>query len=198
MLLVLHHEIGPPATAAALLHTLGGAVLVDLAHQGRVTTDGATVVAVGAGPPADALLRSAHAAVAGRPGPARSLVPELGAELWRPVIDRLVGRGRIRRERRRPMGLHPVVTRPPADPHHEAVLRARLRAVLESGERPDARTAAVLALLSPSGALPSLRRAGTGVGSGIGGSGIDGADADGVIAAAVRAMGTAAVPARAS
>jgi hypothetical protein len=46
-----------------------------------------------------------------------------------------------------------------ADAHHEAGLRTHLRTVQQSGRRPDARTAAVLALLFGSGALPNLRRA---------------------------------------
>jgi pimeloyl-ACP methyl ester carboxylesterase len=158
VLLLLHDGIGPPATATTLLHALGGAVLVDLAHRGRVGVDGPTVVALG-DPPADPVLRAGHATVARWPRTVRSLVPELGAELWEPVVDRLVERGRLRRERTRPLGLHPVTVRPPADPHHEAALRAHLRAVREGGGRPDVRTAAVLALLSASGALPTLRRA---------------------------------------
>lgn len=148
-----------------------------------------TVVALGYGPLPDALLRSAHDIVARRPRPARSLVPELGAELWGPVTGRLVERGRIRRERRRPLGLHPVTTRAVADARHEADLRARLRTVQEPGRRPDARTAAVLALLSASGALPDLRRATPLVGE---------RDGTGVIAAAVRATAAALTSTRAS
>jgi hypothetical protein len=48
---------------------------------------------------------------------------------------------------------------PAGDPRHEAGLRQRIRAVLEDGESPDARTAAVIALVSSSGVLPSLRPA---------------------------------------
>lgn len=190
MLLVLHQQVGPPATAATLLHTLGGAVLVDLALLGRVGTAGPAVVAVGHGPLPDALLRGAHDIVARRPRPARTLVPELGAELWPPVTRRLVEQGRIRRERRGPLGLHPVTTRAVADASHEAELRAHLRAVQESGRRPDARTAAVLALLSASGALPDLRRAAPVVDGGSGGSG--------VIAPAVRATAAVLTSTRAS
>lgn len=158
VLLLLHDGVGPPATATTLLHALGGAVLVDLAHRGLVGADGPVVVALG-DPPTDPVLRSARATVARWPRTVRSLVPELGADLWKPVVDRLVERGRIRRERTRPLGLHPVTVRPAPDPHHEAALRAHLRAVREGGDRPDVRTAAVLALLSASGALPTLRGA---------------------------------------
>lgn len=166
--LLLHDEIVPPSTAATLLHTLGGAVLVDLARQGRVTADGPAVVALGQGP-ADPLLRSAVATVARRPRTVRSLVPELGADLWQPVVDRLVGRGRMRRERRRTLGLFPVTTRAVADPRYEAELRAHLRAAQESGARPGARTAVVLAPPSAGGASPFQLRAPLSVGTEWGG-----------------------------
>lgn len=189
MLLVLHEEVGPPATVTTLLQTLGGAVLVDLALLGRIGTAGPAIVALGHGSLPDPLLRSAHDIVARRPRPARSLLPELGVELWGAVTGRLVERGRVRRERRRPLGLRPVTTRAVADARHEADLRAHLRTVQESGRLPDARTAAVLALLSASGALPNLRRAAPLVGE---------RDGAGVIAAAVRATAAALTPARAS
>ena len=189
VLLVLHEEIGPRATVTTLLHALGGAVLVDLALLGRIGTAGPAIVALGHGPLPDPLLRSAHDIVARRPRPARSLLPELGAELWGPVTGRLAERGRIRRERRRPLGLHPVTTRAVADARHEADLRAHLRAVQESGRPPDARTAAVLALLSASGALPDLRRTAPPVPE---------RDGAGVIAAAVHAAAAALTSARAS
>ena len=188
MVLVLHEEVGPPATAAALLHTLGGAVLVDLALHGRIGTAGPAIVALGHGPLSESLLRSAHDIVARRPRPARSLVPELGAELWGPVMSRLVERGRVRPERRRPLGLHPVTTRAVADGRHETDLRAYLRSIVESGRRPDARTAAVLALLSASGAFPNLRRSAPVVGE---------RAAGGVVAAAVRATAAALTSTRA-
>ena len=184
VLLLLHDEVGPPATATTLLHTLGGAVLVDLALRGRAATDGPTVVALGDDPPTDPVLRSAHATVARRPRTVRSLVPELGADLWKPVVDRLAERGRIRRERTRPLGLHPVTVRPAAYPHHEAALRAHLRAVRESGHRPDVRTAAVLTLLSASGALPTLR---TGPDAAVVGRSVRDEDRAAALVAAVRA-----------
>ncbi len=132
MLLLLHEEVGSPAPATTLLHTLGAAVLADLALLGRVGMAGPAVVALGDRPPPDALLRSALDMVAA--GPARSgrSYRSSGLRLWRPVTDRLVERGRIRRERKRTLGLHPVTTRPVANAHDEAELRAHLRTVQES------------------------------------------------------------------
>lgn len=57
------------------------------------------------------------------------------------------------------LGVFRMTTLPAADTRHEAELRRRIRAVLEDGESPDARTAAVIALLSSSGTLPMLRPA---------------------------------------
>jgi hypothetical protein len=161
MLLVLHEEVGPPATAPHC--STCSAAWCSSAWCSSISpcSAGSGRLAPRSSPSGTARcpMRCAHDIVARRPGPARSLVPELGAELWRPVIGRLVERGRIRRGRRRPLGLHPVTTRAVADARHEADLQAHLRTVQESGRRPGARTAAVLALLSASGALPNLGRA---------------------------------------
>jgi hypothetical protein len=160
-LLLLHDGPGAPVATTTLLHVLGGAVLVELGLRGRIGVDGAVTgpgrpvaVATGAGPLPDPLLARAHAAATRRPRPLGALLPETGADLWRPITGRLVDRGWIRRERRGPLGLYPLTGPPAADPHHEAALRRRLGAVLEQGDRPDAHTAAVIALLSASGALP--------------------------------------------
>jgi hypothetical protein len=53
-------------------------------------------------------------------------------------------------------GLFPTTSLPATDTGHEAELRERMRAVLEHGEEPDARLAAIIALISASGTLPSL------------------------------------------
>ncbi|MFJ8716450.1 GPP34 family phosphoprotein [Streptomyces violaceus] len=52
--------------------------------------------------------------------------------------------------------MFPTTSLPATDTGHEAELRERMRAVLEHGEEPDARLAAIIALISASGTLPSL------------------------------------------
>jgi Golgi phosphoprotein 3 GPP34 len=163
VLLLMDDDGASVQSAGTLHHTLGGAVLTELALLGRVETDdtgvvnGPRVTPVGAGPLPDPLLQSAFETVARKTQRVQPLLLALGADLWRVVRDRLVDRGLLRREERRWLGVFRSTRWPAADAEHEAQLRARVRRVLEDGDEPDARTAAVIGLLSASGALPSLR-----------------------------------------
>ncbi|MFC9426965.1 GPP34 family phosphoprotein [Streptomyces sp. NPDC056987] len=166
MLMLLDDETGAVAGAGTLHYPLGGALLAELALRGRVETDegraglnGAKVLAVGDGPLPDPLLGSAYEKVAERPRGVETLLLDIGGGLWKPMTDRLVERGFIRRESRRRLGVFRTTRLPVDDARHEAELRQRICAVLEDGESPDARTAAVIALLSASGTLPSLHPA---------------------------------------
>jgi len=166
LLLLLDDETGTPAGAGTLPYTLGGAVLAELALLGRVETQGKTsalngpeIVAVGDGPLPDPLLQAAYDQVAEKTRRVQPLLLTIGGGLWKTVTDRLIERGLIRREKKRVLGLFPTTRLPAADTRHEEALRQEIRAVLEEDKTPDARTAAVTALLSASGALPALRPA---------------------------------------
>lgn len=166
LLLMLDDETGTPAGAGTLHYPLGGAVLVELALLGRVEIEdghgglnGPKVSASGEGPLPDPLLQSAYDKVAEKPKGVQTLILEIGTRLWEPLIDRLVERGLIRREKKKVLGLFRMNMLPADDPAHEAELRRDIRAVLEDGAAPDTRTAAVIALLSSSGTLPMLRPA---------------------------------------
>ncbi|WP_181763575.1 GOLPH3/VPS74 family protein [Streptomyces albidus (ex Kaewkla and Franco 2022)] len=166
MLLMLDDETGSVAGADTLHYTLGGAVLVELALRGRVDSDagragknGDKVVAVGSGALSDRLLQTAYEKVAKRPQDVQTLLREIGAGLQEPVVDRLVSRGLVRRENKRVLGLFRTTTFPAGDPRHEAALRREIRSVLEGRASPAPRTAAVIALLSSSGTLATLRPA---------------------------------------
>jgi Golgi phosphoprotein 3 (GPP34) len=163
LLLMLDDKYGVPAGAGTLHHTLGGAVLVELALHGRIQPDtsggwlkGTQVVAAGNGPLPDPLLQSAYDTIAARPRHVQAMLVTIGAGLWNPVIERLVQRGLIRREHRRFLGLIPTTRLPAVDTGHESALREQVRAVLEDGASPGPRLAAVIALISASGTLPSL------------------------------------------
>ncbi|MFC0531827.1 GOLPH3/VPS74 family protein [Phytohabitans kaempferiae] len=167
LLLMLDDKTGAVTGAGTYHYTLGGAVLVELALRGRVEIDqggswlsSPKVRAAGDGPLPDPLLQSAYDKVAqGGPRHVQTVLMDLGADLWQPVVDRLVERGLIRRESRRVLGLFRTTRLPVDDARHEEELRRKVRAVLEEGEDPDARTAAVIALISASGVLPSLHPA---------------------------------------
>lgn len=140
-------------------------MLSELALLGRVELDedsggplnGPVVRPAGEGALPDPLLESAHGAVAERPRRVQPLLPALGGELRGVLLDRLEQRGLVRRETHRRLGVFRTTTWPAADERHEAELRRRIRAALQDGDEPDARTAAVISLLYGSGAMPALR-----------------------------------------
>lgn len=163
MLLLMDDDGASVQGAGTLYYTLGGAVLTELALLGRVEVDdtgvmnGPRVTPAGNGPLPDPLLQSAYDTIAAKTQRVQPLLIAIGADLWQVVRDRLVDGGLIRREERRAFGVFRSTRWPAADGEHEAQLRARIRRVLQEGETPDARTAAIIGLLSASGAMPSLR-----------------------------------------
>ncbi|WP_454860061.1 GOLPH3/VPS74 family protein [Promicromonospora soli] len=138
-----------------LYYVLGGAVVADLtlrdlteAQEGRLVRR----VAAQGDAPHDDILRAAWAYLATKPRGVRTVIAAIGPELRGKVLDRLVDGGHLRRERKKVLGFIPseslelVSTR-------RAELLARVRATLVDGTQPDARTAALTALLSASGNL---------------------------------------------
>jgi hypothetical protein len=119
--------------------------------------NGPRVTPSGEGPLPDPLLQSAYDSVAEKTRRVQPLLVAIGADMWRVVLDRLVDRGLLRREESRILRVFRSTKWPAADEEHEAQLRARIRRILEDGEAPDPRTAAIIGLLFASGAMPSLR-----------------------------------------
>lgn len=166
MLLLLDDDSGVPAAAGTLHYTLAGAVLVDLALRGSVEVDaqntgltGHKVHTADGDPPADPLLQSAFDTIAVKSRGVQSLLAMIGPTLHTDVVDRLVERGLLRRERKKFLRVFNTTGLEVEDGRPEAELRQRVRAALVDDETPDARTAAVIALLSASGALPVVRPA---------------------------------------
>ncbi|WP_394619339.1 GPP34 family phosphoprotein [Lentzea sp. JNUCC 0626] len=155
-LLLMDDESGTPAAAGTLYPTMGGAVLVELALAGLVDVQDKKVVATGEAPD-DPLLRAGYDKVTEKPRSVGSLLPRIGADTWSAVVDRLVERGLIAKEKKRVLGVFRMNTLPATDNTHEQEVRQRIHAVLVDGETPDPRTAALTALLSASGALPVLQ-----------------------------------------
>ncbi|MFD3374199.1 MULTISPECIES: GPP34 family phosphoprotein [unclassified Streptomyces] len=165
MLLLMDDKSGAIAGAGTLYYTLGGAVLVELALDGQVMVDendqglnGLKVHAVSGDPLSDPVLRTAHDKVTHRVRGVQTLLIEIGTGLRETVLDRLVERGMLRRESKKTLGVFRSTSTTAADTRHKQALMERVRAVLVYGEEPDARTAAVIGLLSASGSLPSLHR----------------------------------------
>ncbi|MEU8866843.1 GOLPH3/VPS74 family protein [Streptomyces umbrinus] len=165
VLLLMDDESGAIAGAGTLYYTLGGAVLVELGLDGHITVDendkglnGLKVRAVPGDALSDPVLQTAHEKVAERVRGVQTLLIEIGTGLHETVLDRLVERGMLRRESKKTLGVFRSTSTTAADTQHKKALMEKVRAVLVYGEEPDARTAAVIGLLSASGTLPSLHR----------------------------------------
>ncbi|SDU75173.1 GOLPH3/VPS74 family protein [Jiangella alkaliphila] len=148
MLLLLDDDSGSPAGAGTLHYSLGGALLVDLALQGRIEIESKGVTVLPGPPPDDPLLADALEKIGEKRRSTHSLLFVLGQGLSDKVTERLLERGLIRREQRKFLGLFRTTTWPADDARHEAELRAGLERVLVHGDDPDARTAAIIALLN--------------------------------------------------
>ncbi|MFC3997282.1 GPP34 family phosphoprotein [Nocardiopsis sediminis] len=154
---------GTIAGENTLFYTLAGAVLADLALGDHVRTEsgraGATrVAAVEERPPSDGILRSAWDYVAEKPQGVQAVLAAIGTTLRGLMLDRLVERGDIRREKRKALGLFDSTVLQDGGNGRRARLLADVRAVLVDGAEPTPRVAALTALLSGSGTLPQFHR----------------------------------------
>lgn len=154
---------GTIAGEGTLFYVLGGAVLVELAMADLVVTEGTgltgTIVrAAGETPPADALLRATWEYLLPKPRGAQTVLAATGPTLRAPVLDRLVERGEIVRERGRVLGILPTEKLTDGGTGRRDELIAQLRAVLVDGATPTPRIAAAGALVAASGALPWFDR----------------------------------------
>ena len=163
LLLMLDDKTGTAAGAGAQHLTLAGAVLVELALLGRIEPEGngawyqgTKIVTTGDGPLPDPLLQTTYDALAARPQDIYTLLATIGYELSEPVIERLLQRGLLRRERKRFLGLFPTTSLAATNTGHESALRKQMSLVLEDGADPDTRLAAVIATISANGTLVLL------------------------------------------
>lgn len=161
LLLLFQPDSGTIAGENILFYVLGGAVLSDLALAGRTeaqeTTLSTRVEATGDGPLPDALLDPAWEFLSQKPRDVQTALAAIGPELRGPVLDRLVARGDLNREKGKTLGIFPS-TKLTLGSGRRAALMDRVRAALVDGETPDARTGASIALLSASGTLPQFHR----------------------------------------
>ena len=158
LLLLLLDDVSGKATTdrTRLDYALGGAVLLELAMAGRVDVTEKEgwlgkqrVVVVDPAPMGDSVLDDAAAALStGKPRDPQSAVTSLSKRLRATLLGRLAERGVLRREEDRVLGVFPRERWPANDATHERQLRARLHDVLIVGLASDARTSALIALLS--------------------------------------------------
>ncbi|KRF36561.1 GOLPH3/VPS74 family protein [Nocardioides sp. Soil805] len=154
LLLLLDDEKGTLSASDKMRPLLGGALLLELALEGRVEVSERTsrwstakVAAVGT-PLGEPVLDEALTRVAEKPRAAQDLVTRLGKGTRELLLDRLAARGLVERREGRVLGLFPHTTWPARDARHEESVRALLQGALVQRLTPDARTSALIALLS--------------------------------------------------
>ena len=158
LLILLDDDTGRPRVDATRLdYALAGAVLLELAVDGRIDVlpgrpRKAPVVVVNPQATEDELLDGALRQVGERRRAAPKLVPVLSKGLRRRLIARGERSGRLRGERTRILGLIPVERFPAADTRRRSEVLQRLHAVLLGGASPDPRTSALIAVLAAVGA----------------------------------------------
>lgn len=149
---------GTIAGEGTLFYGLAGALLAELALNGRVRTDDrGTIEAIEGRAPTDELLRAAWDYIAQKPRGVQTVLAPVGPTLRPRVLARLVERGDIAERRRRTLGLESTALADGGS-GRRATLLAEVRAVLVDEAEPTPRAAALAALLSGSGTLPQFHR----------------------------------------
>ncbi|MEV8178388.1 GPP34 family phosphoprotein [Cellulosimicrobium funkei] len=146
-----------------------GALLVELALLGRADLAGdgdggrvGRIVVRDASPTGNALLDEALDVVRAREGstPKALVAPIARLRPAARAVEALAERGVLRREEGRVLGIFPTTRFPAADSRHEDAVRADLQRVLVEGQAPDARAAAIVALLAATGQAGRVLAAG--------------------------------------
>ncbi|MBD8078972.1 GOLPH3/VPS74 family protein [Cellulosimicrobium arenosum] len=161
LLLTLDDETGKAAVDVSYREqAAAGALLVELALLGRADLAGdgdggrvGRIVVRDTASTQNALLDEALDVVRSKEGatPRALIEPIVRLKPATRAIESLAERGVLRREQGRILGIFPTTRWPAADSRHEDGLRTELWRVLVDGGRPDARTGALVTILSASG-----------------------------------------------
>ncbi len=144
-------------------NVLAGAVLLDLVNHGRVGPADPTaklgegkVVVLDVSPTGDPVLDHALARLGTKPVKSARAVELLQKGTRDEVLEQLVGRGLLRREDSKVLGLFPRTSWPAADSRHEEWVRQHLDAALLRGAAPEPHTGALVSLLHAVDAVPKV------------------------------------------
>ena len=113
LLLLFQPASGTIAGEGTLFYVLGGAVLAELSMRGAVGVEdagllGTVVHTIGETAPEDALLSATWSYLEPKPRGVQTVLAAMGPHLRGPVLDRLVERGDLQRERGRVLGILPT------------------------------------------------------------------------------------------
>ena len=163
LLLLTDDETGKLAASASEVDVaLGGALLVELTLMQRVDLAGPSeqvrtgrLVVRDATATSDPLLDEALATVGQKQGKKpQNVVTALGKHARVRLYDRLVGRGLLRAESGKILGIFPGHNWPAQDATHEDAVRADLLTALRNAMTADPRTGALISLLLALKAVP--------------------------------------------
>lgn len=155
MLLLLDDETGRPAVdKVALDNVMAGALLLELANNGRVSpatpqdnVRANRLIVRDGSPTGDALLDGALRQLETKPVKGKRAVQLLAKGTREAVLDGLVRRGVIRREQSKILGFIPRNSWLANDTQHEGWVRHRLNAALVGAEKPNEHIGGLIALL---------------------------------------------------
>ncbi|MGW5904466.1 GOLPH3/VPS74 family protein [Streptomyces althioticus] len=157
LLLLFQPESGAVRGENTLFYVLAGAVLADLALQGsvvaRTRASSIDVEAVRDKTPTDEILLSAWDYVSDGPRGVQTVLPAIGPALRRPLLNRLLARGDLRKEDRKMLALFNTTVLRDGRNGRRAGLVREVRDVLVDGKEPTPRIAALTALIWAGGAL---------------------------------------------
>lgn len=149
LLLALHDEKGTPLVAGTQLDpALAGALLAELAVNGRLELSDKKVTVTDPSPLGDSELDATLARIAeeGKERKPAWWVQRLqSAKLRRRLLTRLAESGVLTEQRGKVLGVFPTTRWPEASPDVEAAVRDRVAGAL-AGADPDARTAVLIAI----------------------------------------------------
>src|SRR5262245_16578516 len=165
LLLLYADESGKPVLASTELdYALAGAVLLELALLGRIDIAGpgenvksGRLIVRDQSPTGEPILDERLAMLAGRQGRRpKDVIAKLAKNLRGGLLNELAGRGILRRNPGKVLGLFPVTRWPANDARHEQEVRLALDSALRIGTQPDERTAALISLLHAVNAVPKV------------------------------------------
>jgi hypothetical protein len=158
LLLLLDDDSGRLITdGTSADHALAGAVLVDLVNAGRIAEEGGKLHVMDTASLDEPVLEAALERLAEKaPAKPQRSVEVLAKNVRGTVLGELAGRGLIRQDKDKVLGLFPRKTWPAVDSAHEDAVRAELTAALIGGEQPGDRAGALIALLHAIGVVPKV------------------------------------------
>lgn len=163
LLLTLDDATGRPVGAAGMAADLAmaGAMLMELALAGRIDSDPDQLYQTDAAPLGEAPLDALLARIGAQQPPQLSrwwmeTLAREAAKLRAAWLERLVGRGILKREKGRVLWVFPDHRYPKRDDRQTREVRARLRGVILADEIPEPRDAMLIGLCRITGLVPLL------------------------------------------